>query len=99
MDAFVVDFEVRTSQQIFSGRCPADERKDIFHRAGDDTRFVGVACEGVRLPRGGLPVREDDGVVALHGGLDVRAADGGVYGLVGCAGEDGVEVEFVGGGG
>ena len=43
MDTFVVDFEVGTTQEVFTCGCAADVGEDVFHRAGDNTRLVLVS--------------------------------------------------------
>ena len=38
--------------------------------------------EGKRLPAGGLPVREYDSVIPVHGSADMSARNGVIYGFV-----------------
>lgn len=86
----VVDLQVRAPQEVLPRRGAPDEGEHVLHRARDDARLGVAPAQRERLARGGLAVREDDGVVPVHGGGDVRARGGGVDGLVCGPGEDGI---------
>lgn len=93
VDILVVDFEIRAPEEILPRGRAFDKRKHVLHGAGDDAGLVVVAAEGEGFARGGLSVGEDDGIEAVHGGVHMRAGDGGVDRFVWGTSEDGVEVE------
>ncbi len=95
MDRLVVDFEVGTAQEIFPALVSLDESEDILHSTRNNTGFIFVSGEGIRLPGRSLAVCEDDRVVTLHGGVDMRLCDCAVDRLVRRTSEDRVKVELV----
>lgn len=42
MDSFVIDFKVGATQEVLSGRGATNKGEDVFHGAGNDTRFIFI---------------------------------------------------------
>ena len=67
----VIYLEVRAPEEVFARRCAADEGEYVFHCARDDPGLVVIPTQSECFPGRGLSVCEDDGIEAIHCGVNV----------------------------